>query len=233
MRILEEEEVRKSKQKGLQKVCLHHRGLLPKQILLSTRGKIHLSFTNTLIPSTIYDSQINQSWTLLEPFHLHITFWNVQFLRCQAFWRQKLDLFHPIFPLVVRKSSKSDRQILKHKYHTTISFHLMIKSFKFLYTKHSIKLKNMGHFTFEVAMSGTGHVSVIGVPSSIRNFFKFGFNLEPDKCISKFWGQLVTIFLRYLAFLGGTFYSKWSLKSKTICNWGPLQLPFYSVFSFF
>ena len=62
----------------------------------------------------------------------------------------------------------------------------MIKSFKFLYTKHSIKLKNMGHFTFEVAMSGTGHVSVIGVPSSIRNFFKFGFNLEPDKCISKF-----------------------------------------------
>ena len=54
--------------------------------------------------------------------------------RSQAFWRQKLDLFHPIFPLVVRESSKSDRQILKHKYHTTISFHI-IKSFQTLYTK--------------------------------------------------------------------------------------------------
>ena len=52
--------------------------------------------------------------------------------------------------------------------------------------KISVKLKNIGHSTFEVAMSGIGHVSVIGAPSSIRNFFKFGFNLEPDKCISKF-----------------------------------------------
>ena len=52
MRILEE---RKSKQKGLQKVCLHHRGLLPKQILLECYiGIVYLVFQMAYLVSIWY-----------------------------------------------------------------------------------------------------------------------------------------------------------------------------------
>ena len=63
-----------------------------------------------------------------------------------------------------------------------------------IFSKISFRAEEYGpSYFFEVAMSGTAHVSVISSSSSIRNFFKFGFNSEKAEFYRRQFSDILSV----------------------------------------